>query len=327
MDRVRKQIGLADAELATQHKTGYGSTKKYISEERGVVVAVLDTGAAEHPDIHDRIIYFKDFVGKSDKMYDDNSHGTHICGILCGNGRLSAGKYRGIAPDSRLVVCKVLNQKGDGTADNMLKALEFIRRYRKQLDIRILNISVGIGELKDRQVTEKLRILTECLWDEGIVVVCAAGNKGPADGSISSVGGSNKVITVGCHDGDYFKEDKNRCEIHSGRGNRFDSVRKPDIVAPGTLITSCNYSWNAYTKDKKASYTEKTGTSMATPIVSGCAALLLAKEPWLSPNQVKERILYTAKDLGESWNKQGWGMINARRLLENDMSIEQYVAK
>ena len=63
-------------------------------------------------------------------------------------------------------------------------------------------------------------------------------------------------------------------------------------------------------------YGIKTGTSMATPIVSGSIALLLEKDPWLSPDQVKERVLFTATDLGEDWNKQGWGMINTKRLLD-----------
>ena len=207
MDRVRKQIGL---------KTSGG---------KGVVIAVLDTGVASHPDIRDRIVYFKDFVGSSKEMYDDNSHGTHICGIICGDGRLSEGKYRGIAPEADLVVCKVLDQKGEGSADTMLHALEFVRQYRRQLDIRILNISVGIGDLKKESTKARLHKMTEVLWNEGVLVVCSAGNKGPKEGSISSVSSSAKVITVGCHDGEFFKSDKERCELHSGRGLLFSAYR------------------------------------------------------------------------------------------------------
>ena len=301
MDRVRKQI-----DLTVSDRGG-----------KGICIAVLDTGVAAHPDMKNKIKYFKDFVGNHSMLYDDSSHGTHICGILCGDGRQSGGKYRGIAPDARLVVCKILNQKGEGRADTMLKALEFLERYRKQLDIRILNISVGIGELNNVSMLDKLQSAIERLWEEGVVIVCAAGNKGPADNSISAVCASTKVITVGCHDGEYFKGNQERCEIHSGRGNRFDRIRKPDIVAPGTQIVSCNASWNRSYGPQTSYYVEKSGTSMATPIVSGCAALLLEKEPWLSPDQVKSRMLYSATDLGESWNKQGWGMINAKRMLES----------
>ena len=301
MNRVRKQIGLTSS--------GSGG--------EGICIAVLDTGVASHPDMKNKIKYFKDFVGKSSLPYDDSSHGTHICGILCGDGTQSQGKYCGIAPKARLVVCKILDQKGEGRADTMLKALEFLKRYRKQLDIRIVNISVGIGELSDSSMFYQMQSAIEALWDDGVVVVCAAGNKGPADDSISSVCNSTKVITVGCHDGEYFKGSRERCEIHSGRGKRFGAVRKPDIVAPGTQIVSCNGNWSRFYSSQVKYYVEKSGTSMATPIVSGCAALLLEKEPWLLPDQVKSRILFSATDLGESWNKQGWGMINVKRMLES----------
>ena len=80
-----------------------------------------------------KIKYFKDFVGNSSLPYDDSSHGTHICGILCGDGKNSEGKYCGIAPKAHLVVCKILDQKGEGRADIMLQALEFLKRYRKQI--------------------------------------------------------------------------------------------------------------------------------------------------------------------------------------------------
>ncbi len=301
MERVRKQIGAAETNLSG----------------KGVCIAVLDTGVASHPDLKYKIKYFKDFVGGRERMYDDNSHGTHICGILCGDGSSSGGRIKGIAPDAELVVCKILNGKGEGSADTMLEALEFIRKYRKQLDIRIVNISVGIGELKNVRAVGSLQRKVEELWDDGAVVICAAGNKGPADGSISAVCNSSKVITVGCHDGEFFKESKVRCEIHSGRGTRLAVVRKPDIVAPGTQIISCCADWNRKYGKKQHYYIEKSGTSMATPIVSGCAALLLQKEAWLSPDQLKDRILFSAKDLGEDWNKQGWGMINVKRMLES----------
>ena len=300
MNRVRKQIGLEGIEKSGKH----------------IGIAVLDTGVCRHPDIKNRIQYFKDFVGNRNQMYDDSSHGTHICGIICGDGKMSDGLYKGIAPEADLVVCKVLNEKGDGRADTMLNALDFLKRYGKQLNVRIVNISIGIGELKDVKVLEKLQRAIDDLWNNGMLVICAAGNKGPRDESISAVCSSAKVISVGCHDGEYFKEEKERCEIHSGRGIRNDLIRKPDIVAPGTMIMSCNMEWNKLGGKRALYYVEKSGTSMATAIVSGCAALLLESEPWLSPGQVKEKILYTATDLGELWNKQGWGMVNAKRLLE-----------
>jgi serine protease AprX len=93
------------------------------------------------------------------------------------------------------------------------------------------------------------------------------------------------------------------------------TIRKPDIVAPGTDIVSCNVHFQkSYSKIKNA-YLEKSGTSMATPIVSGAIALLLQKYPDLDNETIKQRLHYTAVDLGENWNMQGWGMVNVRRLL------------
>ncbi|MDE7224980.1 MAG: S8 family serine peptidase, partial [Acetatifactor sp.] len=121
------------------------------------------------------------------------------------------------------------------------------------------------------------------------------------------------IIMVGWHDGDYRRGDSGNCSVYSGRGPR-NGIRKPDLVAPGTDIMSCNA---FYQRGKRPEYyTAKSGTSMATPIVTGCAALLLQKEPYLSNNQVRDRLSYSARDLGAPWNQQGWGMVNLRNLFK-----------
>ena len=247
-------------------------------------------------------------------MYDDNGHGTHVCGILCGSGRLSAGRYRGLAPGAGLVVGKVLDESGDGSTEIMLEAMDWILRARESYRIRILNISVGIGTLGEVRKQDALHRKIEEIWDSGILVVCAAGNKGPGDGTISSIGGS-KVVTVGCHDGSYARDNPGRCEVYSGRGVPGSLVRKPDLVAPGTDIISCNVHcrsgkggfWNAYVP--------KSGTSMATPVVSGAAALAFQEEPGMTNEECKQRLQYSAVDMGLPWNQQGWGMVNVGRLL------------
>ena len=102
-----------------------------------------------HPDLSDRALCFRDFVGHRNLMYDNNGHGTHVCGILCGSGHLSAGRYRGMAPGARLVVGKVLDEKGEGSTETMLEGIEWVLEIKRRYGVRILNISVGIGNLRE----------------------------------------------------------------------------------------------------------------------------------------------------------------------------------
>lgn len=309
MDRVRKQVG-AEEIYQKDHKHG----KREEWKDRSVTVGVLDTGVFMHPDLDGRITEFQNFAGPETGIMDDNGHGTHICGIIAGNGKMSQGRLRGIAPNTRLIVGKVLDRNGDGRAENMLKALDWMIEVRKDYGIRVINISVGIGESADKNKEYNLKQKIEEAWEKGIVVVCAAGNGGPADGSISLLAMSDKVITVGCYDAGYRPDGGRRCEAYSGRGRENDIVVKPDVVAPGTDIFSCKVCKNW--KKGEYPYISKSGTSMATPVVTAAAALLLQKYPGLDNEEVKRRILYTATDLKEPWNFQGWGMINIKKMLE-----------
>lgn len=304
MDRVRKQIGLPLSE---------GSNRcRYTG--KGITVAVLDTGVVEHPDLLGRIVGFKDFVDGRKFAYDDSGHGTHVCGIIGGSGKVSGGRYQGIATEANFIVGKVLDQDGEGSADNMMRGLEWILDIRLRYHIKVLNISVGINNIRDKEKETRLREFMEFLWDCGIIVVCAAGNSGPGNGSISSLGKSRKLITVGCHDGEFYKNMPGSCGNYSGRGDLFSPLRKPDIVAPGTNIVSCNAFYESIRGKVRGGYTAKSGTSMATPIISGIAAIFLEKYPHLKCDDFRKRLTYTATDLGEPWNKQGWGMVNAERL-------------
>ncbi|MCH5254142.1 MAG: S8 family peptidase [Lachnospiraceae bacterium] len=293
MYRVRNQLGCSDS-------------LQQSCKGDPVTVAVLDTGIYPHPDIAGRIVAFQDFVNHRNQVYDDSGHGTHVAGCIGGSGLMSNGKYKGIAPQCLFCVGKVLDQNGDGTIDSMYQGLLWVINNRLRYHIRVLNISVGITESSEKNKIEELVGLLEAVWKAGIVVVCAAGNAGPESGTISPLGNSQKVITVGCHEGGYFGNRKNLCENYSGRGASSMMYRKPDIVAPGTDIKSCHNRGNYYVR--------KSGTSMATPIVSGTAALMLQKYPYLNNEQVKRKIVYSARDLGDSWNKQGWGMLDIDKL-------------
>lgn len=302
MNRVKRVVHATRQELGT-----------YTGE--GVTAAVLDTGIALHPDLAGRIAGFKDFCQKQRLPYDDSGHGTHVAGCLCGNGSCSNGLYAGIAPGCRILACKVLDRNGEGNAGSMIEAVRYVLETRRLYHTRILNISVGVGMIQDKKLEEELFSWLLKAWDAGIFVAVAAGNGGPAPDSISPMGLQGHLVSVGCHDGKR-SSGKSGCQDYSGRGPENGRVKKPDIVSPGTRIISCN-AW--FVKNRfgavKNAYTAKSGTSMAVPAVSGTAALLWEKYPHLTNEQVRERILHRAQDLGEEWGMQGWGMLHAVRAL------------
>ena len=164
---------------------------------KGVGVAVLDTGIFPHIDFGSRISVFRDFTGVRRSPfydavnhrrapYDDNGHGTHIAAIIGGNGRQSGGKYAGIAPGSHMIAVKVLDSSGNGYASDVLTGLSWIRRQKERLGIRIVNISVGSYAGKYMSEDSALVRGVEAAWDDGLVVVVAAGNHGPANMSVTT---------------------------------------------------------------------------------------------------------------------------------------------
>ncbi len=269
---------------------------------KGIGVCILDTGIYEHIDFTGRIWAFYDFLAFKRRPYDDNGHGTHVAGLVAGDGTASMGKYRGAAPGCGIIALKVLDRYGTGSQDDVLRALRWIREYRQQYRIRVVNISVGTTCNSKRNHARLLKSV-EQLWDEGVVVVTAAGNQGPRPGSITAPGSSKKVITVGSSD---LLEGRSAI---SGRGPTAECVCKPDIVAPGNKIMSC-------VPGKPYSYGVKSGTSMSTPLVTGAIACALEKNPALTNTDIKTMLMNSADDMGLPQNLQGWGKFNRRKFLK-----------
>ena len=269
---------------------------------KGIGVCILDTGIYEHIDFTCRIWAFYDFLAFKRRPYDDNGHGTHVAGLVAGDGTASMGKYRGAAPGCGIISLKVLDRYGTGSQDDVLRALRWIRENRQQYRIRVVNISVGTTCNSKRNHARLLESV-EQLWDEGVVVVTAAGNQGPRPGSITAPGSSKKVITVGSSD---LLEGRSAI---SGRGPTAECVCKPDIVAPGNKIMSC-------VPGKPYSYGVKSGTSMSTPLVTGAIACALEKNPALTNTDIKTMLMNSAEDMGLPQNLQGWGKFNRRKFLK-----------
>lgn len=310
MNRVASIIHLEEAKR--QRLTG-----------KGIGIAVLDTGIGYHPDLFSSpntmdgpLVYFLDLLKHQNKYYDDNGHGTHIAGILAGNGSNSNGLYQGIAPGAHLISIKVLNKNGEGHISHVLEAIQWILEHHKKYHIRIVNISIGSSYGKNFDESSPLVQGVNQLWSAGLIVLTAAGNHGPAPGSIGAPGNSRKIITVGSSDPLQYQLSTD----YSSRGPTESCIKKPDIVAPGSRIISChpvNPTLAAIPHGIRlgSSYHARSGTSMSTPIVSGCIALLLEKYPHLSNKDVKLRLRSTALDLGYEHTRQGWGLIQCDRFL------------
>ena len=258
------------------------------------VVVVMDTGVEMHPELEGRIWLFRDFINGRAKEYDDNGHGTHVCGII-------GGKQIGIAPECKLIVLKVLDETGNGSVEQSMCAFRWILENQEKYNIRIVNISMGMVPNRNTQGEKYILGAVDLLWSMGIVVVAAAGNLGPKVGSITVPGVSKKIVTVGSYD-----------TIQSGQGSIEKNMRKPDLVAPGQQILSCNAKWNQ--KEEKL-YVKKSGTSMSTPIVTGAIADLLSKHPNLTNAEVKRRLASCCTPLQISKNRQGNGLLNIKKLL------------
>jgi serine protease AprX len=286
MEQVRKRVHAQEV-----YRQGYTG--------RNIRIAVLDTGIFLHRDVRANLTGFLDFVNGRSACYDDNGHGTHVAGIICGNG----GVY-GIAPEANIIALKVLDRQGGGETKHVLEALEWVLAKHRTYRIRIINFSVGFLPGAGDKEQEQIVGMLEQLWDEGVVVVTAAGNNGPREGSVTVPGISRKVITVGSSD------DENPGHFlpryYSGRGPTGCCIIKPEILAPGTNIISLDHRGHHYVR--------KSGTSMATPVVTGALALALQKNPSLRPEELKLKLYQSAVAVEE--NPYTWGILHVDNLMD-----------
>ncbi len=291
----------------------------------GVGIALIDTGVVAHDDllrngVPNQVLEVE-IVGHEPGLADYYGHGTHVAGILNGNGYDSTGgsyyrTFRGVAPGARLISVRALYPDGSGTTSDVLSALDWVTKFRTLYNIRVVNLSLG-HPIYESYATDPLCRAVRAANDAGIVVVVAAGNEGnfgTGFGTIDSPANEPSVITVGAMD------DKNSVSTsddvlapYSSKGpTLIDHIVKPDLVAPGTHIVSLraagsyldtNYhAWtlslsqykNGNGNSSDGAYYDLSGTSMAAPMVAGTAALMIQKYPTLSPATVKARLMASA---------------------------------
>jgi serine protease AprX len=312
----------------------------------GVGVAVIDSGvtpwhddltsdgfsSAVKTDNAQRVAAFVDFVNNRTSPYDDNGHGTHVSGIVAGNGYDTFGARAGIAPAAHLVSLKVLDAQGRGVISDVIAALDWAVANKTQHNIRVINLSVGAAVTESYNV-DPLTLAAKRAVDAGIVVVTAAGNLGKNRlgqsqyGGITAPGNAPWVLTVGAsnHEGTIARTDDTIAGYSSRGPSAIDYQAKPDLVAPGTGVVSLSDPASLMYITKASSllkgtllfgqkpYLSLTGTSMSAPVVAGSVALMIEANPNLTPNLVKAILQYTAQEYaGYNALTQGAGFLNTK---------------
>ncbi len=254
----------------------------------GVVVALVDTGVADVPGLE----HVEHINVSGDTDGDGLGHGTFLAGLIGGRG-----SHPGVAPGASLVDVKVADAEGTTSLATVLEGLQAIA---DRGDVDVLNLSLSSGSPLPPSFDPLTRALDR-LWRSGVTVVAAAGNDGPAKGSVSSPGNDPVLLTVGALDehASAAPGDDTVAEF-SARGTKYSS-QKPDLVAPGvSLVSTAAPGSLAVTENPQSlveggQYMRGSGTSMAAAVVSGSAAAVLDVNPALSPNGVKALLRSTAR--------------------------------
>jgi len=309
----------------------------------GIGIAMIDSGAQLHQDFKRpagaKQVIEVEVVGHETGLADYFGHGTHVAGILVGNGAassdgLSFRTFKGIAPGAQLISVRALSPDGTGYTSDIIAGIDWVVKNKSTYNIRVLNLSLGHPVYESYRTDPLCRAVAQAV-KKGIVVVVAAGNDGSVGtgfGTITSPGNSPVAVTVGALD------DKNTVPTgddvlawYSSKGpSLVDLVVKPDLVAPGTWIVSARSvsSWldtahheltlqiADYKNDpahatQDGAYYTLSGTSMAAPMVAGTAALMLQKDASLSPATVKARLMKSAVKDTRLVFETGAGMLDA----------------
>jgi subtilisin family serine protease len=275
----------------------------------GAKVAVLDTGYdAGHPDLAGVVTAAQDFTGEG--IADTVGHGTHVAATIAGTGAASGGRRKGVAPGARLLVGKVLGDRG-GTEADVIAGMQ----WAVEQGADVVNMSLGGGPTDGTDLMSTT--LNDLAGSTGTLFVVAAGNKGARE-TVGAPGAADRALTVAS----VTKDDQ--LSTFSSRGpRRGDHGLKPEIAAPGSDIVAARATGTNPEISVDEHYTRMSGTSMATPHVAGAAAVLAGQHPDWPGDRIKAALVGTAARLpGIDTYAQGAGRLDLARAVRQRVRVE-----
>ncbi|HEX6853370.1 MAG TPA: S8 family peptidase [Candidatus Polarisedimenticolaceae bacterium] len=289
---------------------------------KGVTVAVVDSGISLVAGLErSRIVAAIDFTDAGARDADGRGHGTHVASLIASSGR--NGSMRGVAPDASLVSLRALDGNGLGFASDVIAAIDWAIENRRRFGIGVINLSLGYPPAESWRTDPVSQAVTRA-WKSGLLVVASAGNRGRDGFRTINVPGNNPfALTVGAmNDKDTVVRTDDLLTSYSSRGPSYgDNVLKPDVMAPGNrllgaLAPGCSLAAMFPERVVAPGRIELSGTSQATGVVSGLAALLLERNPALTNDQIKAVLMKTAEPVaGETAFATGSGYVNLAKAL------------
>jgi serine protease AprX len=313
---ITEDLNRREANTVWQQVTKLDAVRKLGYDGAGVTVALVDTGVQDLPDLAGRIIAKVDFTPDHDGI-DYFGHGTHMAGIIAGNGVMSKGTWKGVAPKANLVSVKVAGADGSTDVSIVIAGLQWVYTHRAEYNIRVLNLSFGTDS-RQPYLVDPLDYAVEQLWLSGVFVAAASGNRGPDGQTVNKPGDDPFIETVGAADlKNTMTTGDDALAPFSSRGPTQDAVTKPEIVAPGVTIVSLRAVGSAIDSAYPSArigdaYFKGTGTSQAAAVVSGLAALMFQANGAMSPDVAKATMNRTAVSILSGKFGPGTGLLDAK---------------
>lgn len=319
-----------------------------------VTIGFLDTGLDQLSGLgtdlygRDKAWGTYDAVNNSVSNYDDEAsgHGTHVASVAANSDYDVYGKIYGVAPNAAIVGIKAFDANGQATYADVIRGIDWAIQVKDQINLKVLNMSFS-GPVRSNYWDDPLNVAVMKAWQAGIVVVASAGNTGPEPMTIGVPGNVPYIITVGAMTDNYTTDEYDDVlATFSAAGPTYEGFVKPEIIAPGGHLSGLMSYDSQIVVDHPeyhdgGRYFEMSGTSQAAGVISGVVALMLTDNPTLTPDQVKCRLIASARTartdsglLAYSVFQQGAGIVNVYNALNSsaldcantDLNITQDIA-